>query len=293
MGESPAGGEAPDLERIELPVRGLVFDALAAGPAGGPLVLLLHGFPQTSLAWREIMLPLAAAGYRAVAPDQRGYSPRARPDEVSAYSRADLTADVLAFADHLGAERFHLVGHDWGAVLVWQVAGRHPDRLLSLTSLSVPHPAAMLRTVQPDSGTDQRQRSSYIAMFREEGSERGILANDRVGLRLIYLGAGLTEAQAEPYLEHVGNEATLRAALNWYRAASLIDIEGLGPITAPTLFVFSTNDPAIGREAADGCGEMVEGPFRYEILEGVSHFIPEQAPEQVVPLLLEHLRSVG
>jgi pimeloyl-ACP methyl ester carboxylesterase len=284
-------GESVDIERIELPVRGLVFDALAAGPVDGPLVLLLHGFPQSSYEWRDILPALAAAGYRAVAPDQRGYSPRARPAEVEAYSRENLTDDVIAFADHLGAERFHLVGHDWGAVLVWQVAGRHPERILSVTSFSVPHPAAMRRTVAPDSGTDQRQRSSYIAVFREEGSEQGMLANDRAGLRLVYLAAGLSEAESEPYLQQVGNEETLRAALNWYRAASLIDVEGLGPVSAPVLFVFSTNDPAIGREAADGCGEFVEGPFRYEVLEGVGHFIPEEATEQVIPMLLDHLSS--
>jgi len=118
-----------------------------------------------------------------------------------------------------------------------------------------------------------------------------MLANEATGLRLIYVGAGLTEAEAAPYLEAVGNIETLRAALNWYRAAQLIDIEGLGPINVPTLFVWSTNDPAISSEAARGCGEFVDGPFRSEVLEGVSHWIPEQAADEVSRLLLEHLAA--
>jgi pimeloyl-ACP methyl ester carboxylesterase len=286
-------GAPDDLERVRIEARGFAFDALAAGPADGELVLLLHGFPQTSWAYRAILPALAGAGYRALAPDQRGYSPGARPADVEAYSRPELVADVLAFADWAGAERFHLVGHDWGAAIAWQVAGRYADRLLSLTSLSVPHPGAMLQSVQPDSGSDQRERSSYIAMFREEGSEQGMLANDRVGLRLIYVGAGLTEDESAPYLEQMGHEDALRSALNWYRAASLLDIEGLGPVAVPVLFVASTADPAISLDSCDRCGSMVEGPYRYEVLEGVSHWIPEQAADQVIPLLLDHLAAAS
>ena len=122
--------------RVELAVGDLVFDARAEGPADGELVLLLHGFPQTSLSWRHQLGALAAAGYRAVAPDQRGYSPGARPADVAEYRIERLVGDVLGFADALGVERFHLVGHDWGGAVAWQVAGRHPERLRTVTSLS-------------------------------------------------------------------------------------------------------------------------------------------------------------
>src|SRR3954470_2514177 len=115
------------MDRIEIPVGDFTFDALAAGPDGGELVLLLHGFPQTSRSWRHQIPALAEAGYRAIAPDQRGYSPRARPAEVEAYRVDHLVADVLAIADWMGGHRFHLVGHDWGAAVAWQVAGRYPD----------------------------------------------------------------------------------------------------------------------------------------------------------------------
>ena len=113
------------MESIELAVGDLVFDARATGPADGALALLLHGFPQTSFAWRHQLEVLAAAGYRAVAPDQSGYSPRARPAEVEEYRSDRLVGDVLGMADVLGVDRFHLVGHDWGGAVAWQVTGRH------------------------------------------------------------------------------------------------------------------------------------------------------------------------
>lgn len=279
------------IRTIELPVRGFVFDARAAGPDDGELVLLLHGFPQTSRCWREIQPVLADAGYRVVAPDQRGYSPRARPRGVPAYRRDELVADVLAFADHLDVERFHVVGHDWGAALAWQLAGRHPTRIRTATALSVPHPAAFAAALDRASGSDQAERSGYVEIFRAEGSEEGMLANDAAGLRLIYLGAGLTEEQAAPYLEALGTTDALGAALNWYRAASLTDVEGLEGITTPVLFAWSTDDPALGRDAAEATAAHVAGPYRFEVLEGVSHWIPEQAPEVVSRLLLEHLAA--
>jgi pimeloyl-ACP methyl ester carboxylesterase len=112
------------IEPLRLPARGLTFDALAAGPTTGELVMLLHGFPQTSACWTLLLETLAAAGYRAVAPDQRGYSPTARPTTVSAYRLRELVADVVAIAYRLDAETFHLVGHDWGGVVAWRL-GRY------------------------------------------------------------------------------------------------------------------------------------------------------------------------
>lgn len=280
------------VEHLQLDIAGLTFDARAAGPDDGEPVVLLHGFPQTSRSWRLQIPALAAAGYRVLAPDQRGYSPGARPTDVDAYGYRHLMADVLGFADALGADRFHLVGHDWGAALAWQVAGRHGDRLLSLTSLSVPHPFAFGAAIQ-STDADQAQRSSYVAMFQAEGAEHGMLANDAAGLRLVYVGAGMTEEEARPYLDVMGTPEALGAALNWYRAASLTDIEGLGPIIVPTLFVWSTEDPAIGRDAAEATGDHVEGPYRFVVLDGVGHWIPEHAADELNGALLDHLQTAS
>src|SRR2546421_1634439 len=129
-----------EFERLEIPVGEFVSDARAAGPADGELVLLLQGFPQTSWEWRAQLSALGDAGYRAVAPDQRGYSPRARPEGVEHYRVEHLVADVLAIADWLGGHQFHLVGHDWGAPVAWGAGGTHQDGRRTLNIVPFPHP---------------------------------------------------------------------------------------------------------------------------------------------------------
>src|SRR5580693_830093 len=151
-----ASADRPIVESTGIKTRsGLTFTADVAGSAGGPLVLLLHGFPESRHSWREALPALAAAGYRAVAPDQRGYSPGARPDpaDLTNYEYDKLIADVIALAAACGNStgRFHLVGHDWGGQVAWGVADRHAARLASLSILSRPHPAAFIRALEaPD-----------------------------------------------------------------------------------------------------------------------------------------------
>ena len=277
------------MEEIEIPVGDLVFDGLAAGPDDGELVILLHGFPETSWSWRHQLPVLAEAGYRVLAPDQRGYSPRARPEGVEHYRVEHLVADVLAIADWVGGHQFHLVGHDWGAGIAWQMAGRYPQRLRTLTALSVPHPMAFSRALRGEDGSDQAQRSSYMDLFRTEGFEDQMLADDAQVLRNVYAASGMAEGDAQRYLDVLTQPGALRAALNWYRAMDVASVSGLGPITVPTLFVWSTNDTALGREGAERTAEHVDGPYRFEVLEGVSHWIAEEAPDRLNELLLTHL----
>jgi pimeloyl-ACP methyl ester carboxylesterase len=278
-------------ESLRIPVGDEAFPARAAGPEDGELVLLLHGFPQTSWSYRHQLEALGEAGYRAVAFDQRGYSPEARPADPERYRIPHLVADVLAVADELGGFEFHLVGHDWGAAVAWQVAGRHQDRLRTLTALSVPHPVAFGRALRGEGGSDQGSRSGYMEFFRSVGAADAFLADDAAGLRNIYAMSGLASADVEPYVEVLTQPGAMQAALNWYVAADVSAVEGLGPITMPTLFVWSTDDPALGREGAEWTAEYVEGPYRFEVLEGVGHWIPEEAPDRLNALLLEHLRS--
>jgi len=145
------------VERIELAVGAYTFGARAEGPPDGDLVLLLHGFPETSYEWRHQLAALGAAGHRAVAPDQRGYSPGARPAAVAEYAVEHLVADVGGFADALGADRFHLVGHDWGGFVAWYAGGSFPGRVRTLTVVSTPHPVAFAAALR---GTDQQERSA-------------------------------------------------------------------------------------------------------------------------------------
>lgn len=265
-----------------------VFDAIEAGPIDGELVLLLHGFPETKRSYRHQLPALAAAGYRAVAVDQRGYSPGARPAGVDSYRIDALVRDTIAMADSLGADRFHLVGHDYGAVVAWQVAGRHPDRLWSMTSLSVPHPFAYCEAYET---SDQAERSGYFAWFRDPATDTEL--GDPERLRRLYLAAGLSADDADAYAAALGSPAAIGSALNWYRAAGPEMIFELGPITVPVLYIWSTEDPALGRDAAERTAAHVAGPYRFEVFDGVDHWIPEHAAAETNRILVEFLASDG
>ncbi len=281
------------MEAIELSVGQYRFSARAAGPENGRLVVLLHGFPEGSRQWGHQLATLAEAGYRAVAPDLRGYSEGARPEGVEHYALPHLLADVLAIADDIGGHRMDVVGHDWGAYLGWHLAARYPDRLRTLTAVSVPHPVAFLDAVLHGKG-DQAVRSAYIGFFRLEGvPEKTLLAKDGAGLRSALVSTGLPEDEADACVELMRQPGALTAALNWYRAVSPDDAQGMPPITTPTLFVWSDKDVAIGRDAAEATAQYVEGPYRFEVLAGVNHWITHVAPDDLNRLLLEHLSAWG
>jgi pimeloyl-ACP methyl ester carboxylesterase len=274
----------------------LTFDARAAGDRSavddGRLVVLLHGFPETSLSWEPVMLELAEAGYFAVAFDQRGYSAGARPSAVADYSIDELVDDVFGMVDAFDAETFHVVGHDWGAAVAWAVAGRESaenlERVTTLTALSVGHPAA-LNQARSDPNSDQGERSGYIDFFQRPGSENAILANDASVFRGIF-GGVVEPAQVDAYLDTLGTPEALGAALNWYRAIDLGAVTDQS-VTIPTLFMWSTADSALGPDQAEATADFVDARYSYVVLEGVSHWIPDEAPGQVTAALLEHLNS--
>ena len=277
------------VETLQLEANGYTFDALADGPADGRLVMLLHGFPQTSWSWRHVMQSLAATGYRVVAPDQRGYSPGARPDGVSSYRMPLLVGDVIGMLDALGAKSADVVGHDWGAAVAWQLAGRHPDRVRTLTAVSVPHPLAFVDALRTDD--DQRQRSQYMRLFQVEGkAEEVLLRDDEGGLRTFFGGAEAS-ADVDRYLALMREPGVLTKCLSWYRAQDLADIEDMGPTTVPTLYVWSDGDLALGPVAAHATASFVSAPYRFEALHGVSHWVPEEAPDELSTWLLEHLAA--
>lgn len=280
------GGFRPRPPTVARP-KGFRLDVLAAGPADGELVLLLHGFPQSSAMWAPQLDALAAAGYRAMAPDQRGYSRRARPKGADQYQIDHLVGDVVSIADSMGAARFHVVGHDWGAVVAWHVAGRYPFRVQTLTALSVPHPAAFAQALASPDG-DQRRRSSYISAFRQVGdAEDQLLAGG--GLVAMLRGSGYP-LDALDLVDRMSERGALTAALNWYRAMDA-SLAAVGDIAVPTLFVWSTGDVAIGRESAEATAAYVDAPYRFVVLDGVSHWIADEVPDVVSRLLLEHLAS--
>lgn len=261
----------------------LTFDVRIEGPADGVPVVLLHGFPTTAESWSAVVPRLVAAGLRVVVPDQRGYSPGARPVGVEHYRTEVLAQDVLDIADALDLGTFHLVGHDWGASVAWVVAAQHPDRLLSLTAFSVPHLAAYNEAMRSDD--DARERASYIGVFRAEGkAEHLLLEDDARRLRAMYDGV-VPDDLVETYVAAMRGPGALTAALSWYRAMTS-ELGRLPDVTVPTTFVWSDQDRAIGRAGADACGRHVDAPFEYVVLEGVSHWIPEEAPQAAAEAIL-------
>ena len=276
------------MHSFDLKVNGYVFEALTSGPENAELVLLLHGFPQFADAWTRIMEPLAGRGFRVVAVSQRGYSPGARPSATEAYAMPELVADVMGFADALGAERFHLVGHDWGGAVAWVAAAQQAARLRSLTVLSTPHLDAFAKALA--NNTDQKLKSAYMALFRAPGhvAEKTLLAFEAKALRGCYQGKVPAE-EVERNVKRLQQDGALTAALNWYRANTFEG--GLGPIRVPTLYVWSDKDMALGEAAALDTGSYMEAPYRFVRLTGVTHWLVDGAPEQVAPLMLEHLRA--
>ncbi|MFI7100544.1 alpha/beta fold hydrolase [Streptomyces sp. NPDC050161] len=275
-------------ERLEIRVGPYTYDALAAGPADGEFVLLLHGWPEFADSWSQVLPALAAAGYRAVAVDQRGYSPGARPAQVTDYAVPELVADALAFADSQGAGRFHLVSHDWGGLVAWALAAAHPDRLKSLTVLATPHPVALGR--EAAKGTDQYKRQDYVRLFRTPGgvAEETLLADGAAWLRAAY-GGKVPTALVDANIRRLSEPGALTATLNWYRAPEETLVVPAGRISVPTLYMWGSEDIALGRAAAEATAEWVDGPYRFETLEGVSHWLPEEVPDRVNPAIVEHL----
>lgn len=289
---SSSSGSAPgsaQITSIKIKTKDWSFDALSAGPERGELVLLLHGFPETSLEWTEQLKALGQAGYRVVAPDQRGYSPSARPTELAAYRNAQLVQDVIDMADALGAQRFHLAGHDWGAGVAWAVAAKHPKRLRSLTPISVPHPDAFNAQLR-DKSSCQYEASSYFDLFVRPNFEDTLLAFNAAGLRNLY--EGLPPKRVDAYVKALGTKAALGSGLNWYRAniKDRVTIDPpTGPIQVPTRFIWSDQDKAICREGADATQALVNAKYKFVVLTGVNHWVPELAASKVNEQLLEHI----
>lgn len=248
------------------------------------VVIALHGFPQSRRCWRAVGSGLAAQGLRVIAPDQRGYSPGARPVGTENYRMPRLVDDVLHLADALGVERFHLLGHDWGAQVGWVVCERAADRVQTFTALSVPHPQAYATAYRDD--PDQREAAAYIRVFWQPGTaEDWLSGNDWAILRTI-LG-DLPPEDIDHYVGRFQEPGAMTAALEWYRA--MAPAEDFPSTTVPTTYVWSTEDQALRRAGAQLCERFVAADYRFVVLDGVSHWIPDQAPEAVVDAVLDRV----
>jgi len=273
---------------VRIPANGFEFRARVGGfdnlnPRGD--LLLLHGFPETSIMYEPLIDAATGAGYRVVVPDQRGYSPGARPDERSAYEGSLLAADAMAIADEVGFNEFHLVGHDWGAAVGWQLAFDSADRLLSYTALSIPHIAAFGAALADD--PEQQERSSYMAFFWLPWlPEQTFAVNDFATLRGLYVDHPAREQ--EEYLAVFSEPGAMTGALNWYRASADGGIGTMGNVTTPILFIWGNQDPAVGRAAVEGQAAYIDGPLQ-EIELDTGHWLMATAAADVVPAVMTHI----
>ena len=276
------------IERTQMSAGDYTYEVRRAGD-GDDLVILLHGFPETSHMWLPLLEHLAGNGYTALAPDLRGYSPGAMPPEAEHYSHASMAGDILAMADALGKERFHLVGHDHGAGLGWYMAGRHADRLISWTALSVPHIDAFGAAIA--NNAEQRQRSGYMQFFRQVGTaEEALSANDFAALRNIWSAS--SPEQVEEYVRVLSQPGALTGALNWYRGGITPDRKPVGKISVPTVLIWGNQDSAIGRPGVTATPPLMEGPYRLVELD-VGHWLIQEAEADVLRETLAHIEQFG
>lgn len=320
-----ASGAIPGAAERTVAVNGVQLRVLEAGPANGPVVLLAHGFPELAYSWRHQIPALAAAGFRVLAPDQRGYGGSSRPDDVDAYDITALTGDLIGLLDDVGADRAAVVGHDWGAVVAWSTPLLHPDRIAAVAGLSVP---PVPRPLTPPTEAFRRifgDNFFYILHFQQPGIADAEMAadpgrtmrrmfggmrapaDDAAAARMLAPGpAGFIDRLPEPAQlpdwlspEELGHYVAefsrtgFTGALNWYRNFDRNWRIMAQPVTAtisvPALFIGGTDDPVLNFTKIDRAREVAIGPYRQVMLTGAGHWITQERPAEVNAELLGFL----
>lgn len=257
---------------------GLTFDVLDEGPLDGEPIVLLHGFPERATSWSYVTPILNGAGYRTLAMDQRGYSPGARPKRRRDYVQSELVEDVVALIDAVGGSA-HVVGHDWGASVAWLTAMMHPEHVRTLTAVSVPHPGLFLKSWFR---SRQGVKSWYMGFF-----QLPFLPEALAGSRAFRAWARKGGLDVERFQRDIVDDGALTTAINWYRALFLADPRAVaGKVTVPTTLVWSDGDLYVGPWAVERSELAVEAPYRLVVLEGVSHWIPTEAPDALADAIL-------
>jgi pimeloyl-ACP methyl ester carboxylesterase len=264
---------------------GLTFDVVDGGRADAhDVVVLLHGFPQSGRTWTPVLPALHEAGLRTLAPDLRGYSPRARPAGRSAYRMAEYADDVAALLDAARVQRAHIVGHDWGGAAAWTTAARHPDRVASLTALSTPHPLALGWSMTHSS---QALKSWYMVAFQLPFVAERLVART---LRANLVKTGLPREIADEYAARLAAPGALSGALGFYRGIPASRRDPVGRTRVPTTYVWGRRDFALGRAAAEATGRFVDAAYLFVELEA-GHWLPERHPDELAALILDRVQS--
>ena len=271
-------------QRIESYQReGLSFDVIDSGPLDGQVFVLLHGFPETNKSWQETSEILNTQGYRTFAVNQRGYSLGAQPTSRRDYRGSALLEDVNALLDII-QQPVYLVGHDWGAVVAWDVAQRYPEKIKHLITISVPHKAAFMKAML---SSNQLFKSYYMGLFQLPKIPELLFEKvPQIGLALLK-DSGMTEQQLKDFQQEIVNEKRLSTALNWYRGLPFSSNKNLlKPITVPTLFIWGKHDSAIGPKGVEYNKNYVHAPYK-EVIMDATHWIPVQNAKELSGYILE------
>jgi pimeloyl-ACP methyl ester carboxylesterase len=275
----------------ELAANGLTFTVRDAGPDGGEPVLLLHGFPETSYMWRGLMSSLAENGYRCLAPNMRGYSPGARPPEVDAYHYEELVSDVHAIGDAAGFDRYHLIGHDWGAIVGWAVVCSGAPRVASWTALSVPHYRSFAEAVRDD--PEEEFYRGLLVNFVDPSFASNLSANGAEPMRVFWTSSAPDEI--DDYVSVFSQPGALQSALNYYvacdkHARALDGPFAFGPVDTPTLLLWGREDIAIRPMSVDGAAKYMTGPYRRFDVD-CGHWMVQEQPDVCRDEILAHLKE--
>jgi pimeloyl-ACP methyl ester carboxylesterase len=281
----------PNLEHVHLPTNGIRLHIVQSGSRYGPLVILLHGFPEFWYGWRHQIEPLADAGFRVWVPDQRGYNLSDKPTGVAAYRLDELAKDVVGLIDAAGTDQCYLVGHDWGAAVAWWVSLKYPDRVKKVAILNVPHPAVMMQTLAHS--PDQLRRSWYMFFFQIPFLPEAILRNNdcQAMVQMLHTTSSpgsFTKQDFDKYLQAWWRRGALTSMLNWYRAAFQAPprIGGDQRIKLPTLILWGAQDIALSRQMAKPSLELCD-QGRLVFFENASHWVQHDASTSVNKYLID------
>lgn len=252
----------------------------------GEPVLMLHGFPDSARLWRHQIPALVDAGYRVIAPDQRGFGASDKPQEVAAYALPEVLGDALALLDHFGLERVRVVSHDWGAAVGWALAAWHPERVERHAALSVGHLSSLW-----NAGLAQRRLAWYMLLFMRQGLAEDILMRQDWQFFRDLWGH---HPEMDTWLADLARPGALTAALNWYRAN--VDVETwteegwvMPHVSVPTMGIWSSGDIYLTETQMVASGQYVDAPWRYERIEGATHWLMLDQPQRITALLLDFL----
>jgi epoxide hydrolase 4 len=282
------------LETLTFQNASVRLHAVAAGPPDGPVVLLLHGFPEFWYGWRRQIAPLASAGFRVIVPDQRGYNLSSKPTGVGAYSLTELVSDVIAVADQLGQEKIYLAGHDWGAAVAWSTALLYPQRIAKLMVLNVPHPSVMRKFLS----TRPRQflRSWYMFFFQLPWLPERLFSalNYRMGARALLRSSRpgtFSDEDLAQYRASWSKPLALTSMINWYRALFRARVKFPDKIVrVPTRILWGERDAFLLAEMAHESLRYCTNAELFTFADA-THWLQHEVPARVSELLIDFFRS--